>query len=112
MRGASINNAAVVRVTKVHPFRLWLLQSGRKQRDAADALGVSVPWLSQVLQGRVAPTRELYRDMARVSKGAVTLKELLAFKEPSGRPRRRDMRRRQPRVARPSDFAPGTKTVQ
>lgn len=83
----------VVRTTRVHPFRLWLLQTGRTAREGAKLLGISTTWLSQVLRGRRPATRELYRDMAKISKGAVTLRELLAYSPPSERPRRRDVAR-------------------
>jgi transcriptional regulator with XRE-family HTH domain len=88
MRTASNTEAGVVRVNRVHPFKLWLLNAGKTQETAAEDLGVSKFYLSAVLAGRRTPSRELYRDMAKLSRGGVTMKELEAFKKPSERPRR------------------------
>jgi transcriptional regulator with XRE-family HTH domain len=78
----------VVKTARIHPLRLWLLNSRKTQRWAAEALGVSKIYLSLVLSGARTPSRELLADMARLSKGGVTVKELVAFKKPSDRPRR------------------------
>jgi hypothetical protein len=89
MRALSYTDPAVVRVTRVHPFRLWLLNTRRTQEGAAAELGISKIYLSLVLSGTRVPSRELYRDMARLSRGAVTFRELEAFRTPSENPRRR-----------------------
>jgi hypothetical protein len=81
----------VVRVkNRQHPFKYWLVnvRPKRTHESVAAALGISKYYLSAVLAGSKTPSRELYGDMARLSRGAVTLAELEAFKKPSARPRR------------------------
>jgi hypothetical protein len=101
MRAASNSQEPLVRVkNRQHPFKFWLVNVRPKRTHewAAAALGISKFYLSAVLAGSKTPSRELYSDMARLSKGAVTVTELEAFKEPSARPRRLKPK---PRVQRP-----------
>jgi transcriptional regulator with XRE-family HTH domain len=94
----------VVRINRLHPFRLWLLNSEKTQEWAADALGVSRVYLTKVLSGRKVPSRELYADMARLSKGGLTIRELEAFRKPSERPRRLQPKPRRKRQAAPVEL--------
>lgn len=81
--------SVVVKVTRVHPFRLHLLQRGVREYAAAKELGVTREWLSAVLNDKADASEELYRDMVKFAKGAVTLKELSAFRKASQHRRRR-----------------------
>jgi hypothetical protein len=97
----------VVATNRLHPFWLWLKNSEppRTQEWAAAMLGISRVHLTAVLAGRMVPSRELYSDMSRLSRGAVKVRELVAFKRPSERPRRKAPK---PRAAKRPDLAAET----
>src|SRR6476659_6970533 len=78
----------MVRTHRLHPFKLWLMASlpRRTQEWAAHRLGIARVYLTTVLSGAKTPSAELYRDMVKLSKGAVTLRELVELKKPSARP--------------------------
>ena len=86
----------VIRTNRIHPFKLWLMTClpRRTQEWAAHRLGIARVYLTTVLSGAKTPSTELYRDMVKLSKGAVTLRELVEYKKPSARPRRRAPRPR------------------
>jgi hypothetical protein len=90
----------VVKTTRIHPFRLFLLQVNQRERRAAIDLGVTPGWLSQVLNDRVDASAELYRDFVKYSDGAVTLRELIAFRKPSAHRRRKLVEQKSPRGSR------------
>ena len=78
-------------VGKIHPFFLWLRASGRSQKAAALALGLSRPYLSMVLSGRERPSSALAERMAAWTQGAVSRRRIAAWHRrfpPSGKPRR------------------------
>ena len=81
----------MIRTDRLRPFKLWLMTSlpRRTQEWAAHRLGIARVYLTTVLSGVKKPSAELYRDMVKLSKGALTLRELVEFKKPSARPRRR-----------------------
>jgi hypothetical protein len=90
---ALITQARVVKTNRIHPFRLHLLQVGKLERTAAGELGVTREWLSKVLNGNVTPSEKLYWAMVSFAKGAITMKELLAFKNPSPRHHQKPLKR-------------------
>jgi len=68
-----------------HPIRVYLEKRGETQSSFAMRVGLSKPYLSQVISGRERLGAEGARKIVKATHGALSFEDLLEWEPPGGR---------------------------
>ena len=61
---------------RIHPFKQWLMDTGRTQAWVARKLGFSRQYLNQILLGHRTPSDKLAQKMSDITDGYVNNKDM------------------------------------
>lgn len=61
----------------MHPLDQWLTDNNRSREWLAEKIGTTEASLSRIVNGKQWPSRETFRLLAKITKGAVTANDFL-----------------------------------